>query len=162
MLRFPNDQFFLCVTRYNNETWNKSVEWCNNHNFYGCIYKSPRELSSSVPFKAKLFILEMNNDIEKIMGIGYLYNHPRQHSKYNIYPFPNQNFNRYTYISKHRVDRDDIPENMMKTIHMLENMVFKGKTHLKRGQGIQRVPQKLIDLHKKDIFNLLCFIFLHM
>ena len=46
-------------------------------------------------------------------------------------------YNRFTYKGKKRLDKDDIPQNLLEKI---EARLFKTKGHLKRGQGISQVP----------------------
>lgn len=158
MLRFPNDIFYLATTRFNNKTFNENRNYRRKHNFNGCIYGVPREIAQTIPPLAKIFVLEMNNDTNEIEGIGYMFNKIHFKQKHRIYR--DMNYNRFTYISKHRVDRSEMTENELKYLRLLEIMVFKGSNHLKRGQGITCVPQSRITRQHKTILTFMRNLFL--
>ena len=79
----------------------------------------------------KVIVLEMNNSIGKIMGAGCVLNRHRYDCPTRIYS--DINYNRYIYRSNHRIDRVQIDP---KLLTFLEHLVFKEKSHMKRGQGI--------------------------
>jgi hypothetical protein len=74
----------LACTRFNNKTWQEYQDWLNaNQQTYEhiykrplkCIYGAPREIShKKIPPQAKILVIEMNNDENKIMGIGEIIN----------------------------------------------------------------------------------------
>lgn len=74
----------LACTRFNNNTWQEYQDWINtNQQTYEqiyqrplkCIYGTPREISNKkIPPQAKILVIEMNNDENKIMGIGEIIN----------------------------------------------------------------------------------------
>ena len=156
MLKLKHTIFYITTTRFNNTTFKQNERYRLNHNIEGCIYAVPNEMPNYIPIKSKVFVLEMNNDKNKIMGIGYLYNRPyiRKHKIYQ-----DMNYNRYSYVGKHRVDRHDMTETQIQKLSLLEEMVFKGKGHLKRGQGITSVPQKKICQHKEFIIKFMIELF---
>jgi hypothetical protein len=80
-----------------------------------------------------MFILEMNNDENKIMGIGMVKNHPivGKHYVYEI-----GNYNRYVFIGKNRIDRKEMNEQEEEVMQAFDILCFKGDTHHKRGQGL--------------------------
>ena len=71
-------------TRFNNKTWQEYQDWMIKHQeayeqIYQrplkCIYGSPREIShKKIPIDAKILVIEMNNDENRIMGIGEIQN----------------------------------------------------------------------------------------
>ena len=76
---------------------------------------------------------------------------------YNIYS--KGNYNRFTYKGKYRIDYLEFDREESLIIKDLEDIVFKGKGHLKRGFGVTSVPQKKLvrleyDMKKKiqDMF----------
>jgi hypothetical protein len=79
----------------------------------------------------------MNNDINKIMGIGLIRNRRDVNQHIRVYNC-DLNYNRYIYHSKRRIDWRDIKNKKM--LEVLEYQVFKGADHFKRGQGITRLP----------------------
>ena len=80
----------------------------------------------------------MHNDINKIKGIGLIKNAVVINKYHKIYS--DGNYNRYTYRSKYRIDRNTLDLEEKKIIRMLDILVFKGSRHLKRGHGITSVP----------------------
>ena len=61
---------FIMTSRFNNSTWGENCKYRNEQSIKGCIYGSPELNNKLIPVESILFILEMNNDINKIMGIG--------------------------------------------------------------------------------------------
>ena len=73
----------LTCTRFNNATWQEYQDWKVKHRpayeqLYQrplkCIYGTPKEISSKIPLEAQILVIEMNNDENKIMGIGEIQN----------------------------------------------------------------------------------------
>ena len=134
-------QFYIGTTRFTNKTFYENKRWRENHNWTGCIYGTPIPIANTPHYSKiekddKIFVLEMNNDTNKIEGIGYILNHIRHDFKARIYS--DCNYNRYIYRSKHRLDRKQIKNASI--IEFFEKVLFKGKGHLKRGQGITLIP----------------------
>jgi len=134
------DAFTVCITRYNNQTWAERSAWLAANPDYACIYKAPVAIKPNIPYEAPLFILEMNNDTNQIMGIGRIVNEVRADRSYRMYA--DQNYNRYTYLGRQRVDRAGIMQQKENAaiIEMLERLLFYGARHAKRGQGIHELP----------------------
>lgn len=143
----------LVLTRFNNSTWNENVRWREENNYNGCIYNSPVRISPNIPLQKTLYVIEMNNDTNEILGFGKISNHIYRDKQYRVYT--DNNYNRYTYRGKKRIDPKDnnhytykgcrrIDINNIQSFDQKENLqdrLFKNKTHLKRGQGLTRVPQ---------------------
>ena len=128
----------LTVTRFNNNTWDENCRWREKNVFPGCIYNSPVHIKENLPLMITIYVIEMNNDQNKIMGISQIINKVYTDRRYKIYE--EGNYNRYTYRGKTRIDRTDIALENLETLEKLEKRLFKGKSHLKRGQGLSRVP----------------------
>ena len=124
------------ATRFNNSTWEENCRWREKNNFNGCIYNSPVYIKDNIPLQIPLFVIEMNNETNKIEGIGKIVNYVHTDKKYKVYS--DLNYNRYTYLGKQRINRDMIKDT--EKLEKLEERLFKGKSHLKRGQGILNVP----------------------
>ena len=140
----PNaSAFTVCITRYNNKTWAERTAWLAANPDYACIYKSPVPIKSDIPYEAPVFVLEMNNDTNRIMGIGRIVNEVRADRAYRIYA--DQNYNRYTYLGRQRLDRAAIMQSRenARVIETLERMLFYGGRHAKRGQGIHELPARI-------------------
>jgi len=130
------------TTRFNDDTWSENVSYRENKKHNGCIYGCPKRISAAIPVNTTVAILEMNNSNNTIVGIGLVVNYLKMDKSYNIYN--DKNYNRYVYQSKFRIDKTQFRTNEESLINYLEQVVFHGKTHLKRGQGITLVPNKKI------------------
>jgi hypothetical protein len=157
MLRCKNATFYLAVTRFNDATFKENQTFREKHNFEGCVYGVPTEITPSIPQYAKVFVLEMNNTKNKIMGVGFISNKLKNRKRNKIYS--DQNYNRFSYVSRHRVDREEMTRDEKSVLKELETIIFKGKGHLKRGHGISKVPQKKIGEKKNDILKFLVGLF---
>ena len=132
--------FTVCLTRYNSQTWGERSAWLAANPDYACSYKAPVAIKSNIPYEAPLFVLEMNNDTNRIMGVGYIVNEIRADRSYRVYA--EQNYNRYTYLGRQRVDRAVMMRSKASAavIETLERLLFYGARHAKRGQGIHELP----------------------
>lgn len=129
----------ILTTRFNNHTWNENCEYRMKHSI-GCIYASTRKIKEKIPLNDYVFVIEMNNSKNKIEGIGLVRNFAHFDKYYKIYE--DKNYDIYVYKSKYRVDRCEIDEDVLKIIDYL---LFKEKTHSKRGTGFTSFPEKLFE-----------------
>jgi len=134
----------VCITRYNKQTLGERNKWLLNNPKYKCIYKSPIAIKSSIPYETRLFVLEMNNDTNQIIGIGIIVNEVRMDRGYQVYE--DGNYNRYTYLGSERIDRSEIMKSKQNVIviETLERLLFYGPRHSKRGQGIHELPKHIL------------------
>jgi hypothetical protein len=128
---------FILTSRFNNHTWNENANYRKKNRKLGCVYCAPTPISSEIPMDSILFILEMNNDTNRIMGIGMVRNHPVC-NKYYVYE--NENYNRYVYVGKYRIDRDDMSEEEDTIMKVFDILCFTGNKHMKRGHGLKSFP----------------------
>ena len=138
---------YLASTRFNAETWKQNKSWRENNDYNGCIYGSPVRIKDDVPIGANIIILEMQNDINKIAGIGLIKNNLALERRYKIYEWGN--YNRYTYNGELRIDRSSCTEAEEKVMRILDQLMFKGSRHLKRGSGITCLPGWIV--HNRHI-----------
>ena len=96
----------LMVTRFNNETWAQIQRWREKNDFNGCVYNAPVYIKENIPLMITIYVIEMNNDTNKIIGIGRILNKVHTDRRYKIYE--DQNYNRFTYRGKRRIERDEI------------------------------------------------------
>ena len=127
-----NIRKFIMTSRFNAKTFYENTQYRNSHKI-GCIYCSPQQVASNIVLDSIMFILEMNNDDNKIMGIGMVKNHPivGKHYVYEI-----GNYNRYVFVGKHRIDRKEMNEKEEEVMRAFDILCFRGDTHHKRGQGL--------------------------
>ena len=137
----------LGITRFNNNTYIENKKWRESRQYNGCIYGSSVKIKESISPDMILIIFEMNNSMDIIEGIGIIKNNLFQ-KKYNIYS--DHKYNRYIYKSNYRLDKKNFNESTKNIIINLEKILFRGKTHLKRGHGINIISDTL---KKIDNFN---------
>ena len=138
-----NKMEYLSVTRFNNETFKQYRDFHEKNKVPGCVYNVPRLIKSKgLRPNQVMYVLEMNNSENKIMGIGRIRNlmNDCRSKTYKIYD--NYNYNRYTYIGQKRIKIEKLEDEDQRIIRDLEDYCFKGKGHLKRGDGIQLAPYK--------------------
>ena len=178
----------LACTRFNNKTWHEYQDWKSaNQQTYEqiykrplkCIYGAPREISHKIiPPEAQILVIEMNNDENRIMGIGQIQNKTASEAyrsknqssvattnvKFNL--FSDRNYTRYIYIgNSHYATREELERNHTPSaqyinerlatatatatatpitiIEYLEQLLFKGAGHMKRGTGITKIKNQI-------------------
>lgn len=135
----------ILTTRFNANTWNENIAFREKHNYIGCIYNSPRLMSTKVNPDAIVYMLEMNNTLNRIEGIGSLINRPALHKHYKIHA--DENYNRFAFQSRTRMDREQLLAENSELLELLETLCFKGKTHVKRGHGFMSISKKSIQIN---------------
>jgi hypothetical protein len=139
----PNkiQQCHIMTSRWTQSTWEENVEYRNMNPQIGCIYCSPTNISKQIQKNTILFVLEMNNDKNRIMGVGVIRNCPII-NKYFVYE--NGKYNRYVFTSKKRIDREQMNEEEDRIMKVFDILCFTGNTHMKRGQGIKAFPREML------------------
>jgi len=130
----------IITTRFNTDTYTENKTFREKNNI-GCIYGPSRHMSWKIPSDSLVFVIEMNNSTNKIEGIGLIRNRVRHDKHYRIYE--SGNYNRYAYSSQFRLDREILQAYEPNIVALLDIIIFKGKTHLKRGCGFTIIPKKL-------------------
>jgi len=133
-----DERFYIATTRFTNYTYKENLDWRERFKWKGCVYGLNKKMPLTVPHLAMVYVIEMNNDRNKIMGIGLVRNYINPKYKMCIYK-SDTNYNRYIYNSAYRKDRSELNE---KFLEALEIILFKGYGHYKRGQGITVIPWK--------------------
>lgn len=132
---------FLLTSRFNNITWSENEEYRKKNPNIKCIYCSPDTITKAIPIDSINFILEMNNDTNKIMGVGMVRNHSIL-GKYFVYD--NGNYNRYVFIGKNRIDRTEMTDEEERIMKVFDILCFNGNKHMKRGQGLKSFPTDML------------------
>jgi hypothetical protein len=155
--------FTIVSTRFTNLTLKENIDYRNKYN-YECIYGSPQEFSPKILYDSIVFVVEMNNESNTIEGIGLIKNRPYLDKYYKIYN--DGNYNRYIYKSKYFINRETIIRYNELLVKALDYILFKEKSHLKRGTGFTTVSDKLLynKFHEKidikyEIKNIFLLIF---
>jgi hypothetical protein len=155
MITTKTEQYIIATTRFNNTTYEEYRTYHEKNSIKGCVYNTPVQITSKISLYSNLFIIEMNNSVNQIMGIGYITNDVR-HTKYRIYS--DQNYNRYSYSGNYRFGREILLRHFKETIEKIETLLFYGSGHLKRGSGILRLPQKKLNKDKEFTKEILIMI----
>jgi hypothetical protein len=132
--------FYIACTRFNNETYNENVSYRKKHNEI-VIYGTSTKIRHIYPIGSLIFVVEMNNETNKIEGIGLIRNQLVNDGYKKIYN--NSDYNRYYYKGKYWLSREDILQINDEIVTILENILFKGKSNLKRFSGITILTKKL-------------------
>ena len=139
----------ILTTRFTTETYLENIKWREKNNYKGCIYNLKNRISDQNLYDKPYFVLEMNNEINKVMGIGVIKN---KISKRKVKIYSNPYFNRYYYEGKKFIKLYDIENNKSllekeiydNFIELFEKIIFYGKGHMKRGQSMTHFPKKKI------------------
>lgn len=141
---------WLMTTRFSEDTWSENCAFRRRYPKIGCIYPTPEPIATMVPLDSVLFVLEMNNSQNRIMGIGMLSNHSIcNSSKYRVYS--EQNYNRYTYLGTRRIDREDMTAEEETVMKVFDILCFKGAKHMKRLRGIKAFPLDILSRCTKEM-----------
>jgi len=142
----------LVSTRFNDKTWEENQIYRKKHKI-DCIYGTPLEFSPSIYVDANVFVVEMNNTKNKIEGIGLVKNRPHLDKYYKIYQ--EGNYNRYIYKSNYHLNREQLLNYNEEIVRIFEYILFKQKSHLKRGSGFTTIPEKLLSHFLSENINII-------
>jgi hypothetical protein len=131
---------FIMTTRYNNQTWEQNQRFRKTYKIPS-IYGTPQRITENIPYESTIYMLEMNNEINKIVGIGRIKNHYLT-KKYEIYD--NQNFNRYQYKGKQHIYREQMTEEEEQIMQVFDRLCFTGYKHMKRGANLKSFPAEML------------------
>jgi hypothetical protein len=150
--------FTIVTGRYNNETWEATVKYRVKKKLE-CIYAPPDKLAETIDINLPVFVIEMNNSLNQIMGIGLIKNKLVTDKVYKVQE--DSNCNRYIYIGEYHISREILDEYNPFLVYVLDEILFKGYTHSKRGSGLTKIPEKVLKLDvcegidiKKEIKNI--------
>ena len=158
-----NKMFKIACTRFTDITIMENYRYRETRKI-PCIYCSPVPISETHRRDTYLFVFEMNNTTNQIMGIGLIQNVRQTDRTYIIYNADElaYNFNRYIYRGNYWLSRDQLPENI---VEIFDKILFKGKTHLKRMINISVLTNKLFakwEYNEEEIINQLKQLFSEM
>jgi len=140
-------KFYLASSRFTNNTWAENRKFFEEYQ-KKTAYCCPIPIYVKIPPDVLVGVLEMNNDTNRILGIGLIHNR----TVHKTWIYEDGNYNRNTYIGKRRIDRSEMTEDEEKIMQVLDQYCFKGNGHLKRGQGITLFPTKyLFESYEKEI-----------
>ena len=120
----------------------------------GCIYTASHPIAVNIPLEKEILVLEMNNETNRIMGIGLIFNIPI-YNKYKIHY--DSKYNLFSYIGSSRIDRNSMSEMEDDIMKVFDTLCFKGKRNLKRLKGIKRFPIDML-YNCKHILDIVLFL----
>jgi hypothetical protein len=129
--------FYIGCTRFNNSTYQENLDY-RFKNDISVIYGSALKIRNIYLPDSLIFVVEMNNDTNKIEGIGLIRNSLVHNKRHKIYE--HIEYNRYIYSGKYGIKRDLIDSDI---IEICDTILFKGKSHLKCRSGITIITEKL-------------------
>lgn len=141
--------FTIVSTRFNNETIRQNRAYIESNGLGGCIYPVPQRLSPHIHINSLVFVVEMNNTTNMVEGVGLIRNAVKTDKYYKVYE--DLNFNRYVYQGKYHMYRDEIEPRILE---IMETILFRGKTHSKRGSGMTCIPVKLLEKYPETNVSL--------
>jgi hypothetical protein len=115
----------------------------------GCIYCSPTLVAEYIPINTFMYVIEMNNDKNKIIAIGKVRN--KSHfQKFTVYQ--DRSYNQYQYIGKWRIPREEFTEDEETIAKIIDILCFTGNGHMKRSYGLKTFPIEILyDLLKNPV-----------
>ena len=128
----------IVTTRFNEKTWKENENYRKEHPNIGCIYPSPFVIQTDIPYDVNLIVMEMRNDINRIIGISLIKNRSNVNTKYHVYSDPK--YNQYAYLGNIRIDRTTMSYEEEEIMKVFDVLCFKGFDHLKRLKGIKAFP----------------------
>jgi hypothetical protein len=129
--------FYIGCTRFNNSTYKENLDY-RSKNDISVIYGSALKIRNIYLPDSLIFVVEMNNDTNKIEGIGLIRNSLVSNKHHKIYE--HIEYNRYIYSGKYWIKRDQLDPDI---IEICDTILFKGKSHLKCRSGITIITEKL-------------------
>ena len=131
--------YFLACTRFTNNTYLENQTFRTLHGVtvvYGCSIAIRQTYSN-----ARMFVLEMNNDTNRIEGVGFIKATPYYRKSLHIHE--NTVFNQVAYVGFYWWSREHfLNSNHEPMLCELEKLLFTGKSHMKRHIGITVLTDK--------------------
>jgi len=152
MKRIPRRQYLMTI-RYGNETHGEMRNYCEQKATRGikCVYGCPKGVSDCVIRDSILMVLEMNNDKNRIEGVGLVRNTIQEPKAQRFQIHDDGNLNRFVYMGSKRINRDEMTEEEEQVFAAFDIICFKGCNHQKRGHGITIFPLDVVEKCKKLI-----------
>jgi hypothetical protein len=143
--------YHIATTRFNNATFAENMAY-RQKVLETVLYGPSIRIHEKYSIGSTLFVFEMNNEENKIEGIGVIKNQAVHDKKYKIYS--ESDYNRIIYRGNYWLSREQLLEIDPELIEIFDKMLFKGKSHLKRQSGITVVTEKLTKKWEQDLDQL--------
>jgi len=126
------------TTRFNTQTWYENTQY-RKENGISALYCSPCPLA--IPLNTIMYVIEMNNSTNQIEGIGVARNMCRLDMSHRVYE-EYQDFNRYVFKGKYHMSREELVQINAALVEIIEEILFLGKAHYKRGRSMTALGKK--------------------
>lgn len=138
----------VATTRFTNATYAENMEYRKRKGL-ACVYGLQEPLSERCAYGAEVFVFEMNNDANRIEGVGLIRNvHTGEYHKIH----ENNQYNLCSYVGSYHMTRDQLAEYCNKEwLQDMEELMFKGKSNLKRLTGIRLLTNKLLNRKERTV-----------
>jgi hypothetical protein len=143
--------FHIATTRFNNATFAENMAY-RKKVLEPVLYGTSIRIYTKYSIGCTMFVFEMNNEENKIEGIGVIKNQVFHDKKYKIYS--DSDYNRFIYRGSYWLSREQLLQIDPELIEIFDKMLFKGKSHLKRQSGITVVTEKLTKKWEQDLNGL--------
>ena len=143
--------YYIATTRFNNATFAENMAY-RKKTGESVLYGPSIRIHEKYSIGCIMFVFEMNNEENRIEGIGVIKNQTVHDKKYKIYS--ESDYNRIIYRGSHWLSREQLLELDEELVTIFDKMLFKGKSHLKRQSGITVVTEKLTKKWEQDLHNL--------
>ena len=130
---YKDKPFHIGTVRFTNKTYTENIKWKERKNHKGCVYGLDTKITDNINKGEYIFVLEMNNDKNKIMGIGLIKNVTIPIERSRIYE--DEIYNNHVYKGKKHITREKLMEMKSDMVLFLEKILFHGCHHFKRGNG---------------------------
>ena len=132
--------FYIASTRFNNDTYSENISYRKKSSI-PVIYGTSIRIQDKYDVGTLMFVVEMNNEENRIEGIGLIRNTMVYDKKHVIYS--NSDYNRYLYKGDYWISRATILDKDAEIAEICDTVLFKGKSHLKRVSGISVLTAQL-------------------
>ena len=130
---YKDKPFHIGTVRFTNKTYQENQKWKERKNHKGCVYGLDTKITDNINKGEYIFVLEMNNNKNKIMGIDLIKNVTIPIERSRIYE--DEIYNNYVYKGKKHITREKLMEIKSDMVLFLEKILFHGCNHFKRGNG---------------------------
>jgi hypothetical protein len=134
------------IAPFTNDFLRQNHNWRDSKNIEGCVYVNPNRGLRHINQNEWVYVFESNMETNSIEGMGIIKKINPKINEFKIYK--ERNRNRYGYEGKYYLNKDilnDIDNNFIKKI---ETLIFTGYWHMKRGQGLSTITNRIVKINK--------------
>lgn len=134
---------YVVAARFSQETWREHCAYRTRKGLVGCVYGTPLPMANTISYRAPVFVLEMNFNEHKIMGVGLVTN------DYLVgihYIYKDTQYNVCAYEGKYRVDREDMTEKEEELMKVFDDLLFWKCKIWRTRNGLTQIPKWVREL----------------